>query len=145
MKNTKNEQLLWLFTAWLFTAGMIFFVGDSAVAASLALTFTSVVGVFLGIDIAVMLKKTAALPIGQYKEINRPRYLMSLALFGLLLAETIYLSAAQGKNCDALYASFGVGFLIVIGGLMSGIEANKIVTYEDSGKPTFGTESEKTV
>jgi len=133
MRHTKTEQFLWLLLAWLFTAGVIFFVADSAVAASLAFTFTGVVGVFLGIDLAVMIKKTSALPNGQYKEINRPRYLTSLALFSLLLAETIYISAVYSRNCDALYASFGMGFLIVIGGLMSGIEANKIVTCGHGG------------
>ena len=57
MKDTKTEQLFWLFLGFLFTAGMLFFVKDSAVTVSLSITFTSIVGVFLGIDIAVMIKK----------------------------------------------------------------------------------------
>ncbi|MDR2734296.1 MAG: hypothetical protein LBC99_06565 [Spirochaetota bacterium] len=133
MKNTKLEQTLWLLLAWGFTAGMIFFVTDSAVAASLSFTFTSVVGVFLGIDIAVMLKKTQALPGGEYKEINKPRYILGLAVFATLLAEAMYLSSSLGRECNSLYASFGMGFLIVIGGIMAGIEANKMATEAKAG------------
>jgi hypothetical protein len=128
MKDTKTEQLVWLLLGYLFTAGMIFFVADSTVMVSLSITFTSIVGVFLGIDIAVMMKKTSALPEGDFKRINKSRYIMSLVIFALLIAEAIFMSAAFKRNCDALYASFGMGFLIVIGGLIQGFELNKLVT-----------------
>jgi hypothetical protein len=129
MKDVKTEQLLWLLAGFLFTAGMLFFVKDSTVVISLSITFTSIVGVFLGVDIAVMIKKTSAMPEG-FKAINKPRYIISLIIFALLIAEAIFLSAVYSRNCDALYASFGMGFLIVIGGLVAGIEGNKMVTNE---------------
>ena len=128
MKDTKLEQLVWLFLGFLFTAGMLFFVKDSTVVVSLSIAFTSIVGVFLGIDIAAMIKKTSVMPIGEFKKINKPRYITSLVIFGLLIAETFFLSATYDRNCDVLYASFGMGFLIVIGGLISGIEWNKVAT-----------------
>jgi len=128
MKDTKTEQLVWLFVGFLFTAGMLFFVKDSTVIVSLSITFTSIVGVFLGVDIAVMIKKTSALPPGEYKQINKPRYITSLIIFSLLIIEAFILSSAYARNCDALYASFGVGFLIVVGGLVAAVEGNKIVT-----------------
>ena len=128
MKDTKLEQLVWLFLGFLFTAGMLFFVKDSTVVVSLSVTFTTIVGVFLGIDIAVMIKKTSVMPDGDYKAINKTRYVISLVIFGLLIAEAIFMSVNFGRNSDALYASFGMGFLIVIGGLVAGIEGNKIVT-----------------
>jgi hypothetical protein len=128
MKDTKKEQLLWLFLAFIFTAAMLFFVKDSTVIVSLSITFTSIIGVFLGIDIAVMIKKTSALPTGEYKAINKQRYITSLVLFALLLIEAFVLSSVYSRNCDALYASFGVGFLVVVGGLVAAVEGNKIVT-----------------
>jgi hypothetical protein len=128
MKDTKTEQLFWLFLGFLFTAGMLIFVKESAVIISLSITFTSIVGVFLGLDIAVMIKKTSALPTGEYKAINKPRYIISLIIFALLLIEAFILSSVFSRNCDALYASFGVGFLIVVGGLVAAVEGNKIVT-----------------
>jgi thiosulfate reductase cytochrome b subunit len=128
MKDTKAEQLLWLFFGFLFTAGMLFFVADSAVSVSLSIAFTSIVGVFLGVDIAAMIKKTSMLPPGSYKAINKHRYITSLIIFALLILEAFFLSSAYSRNCDALYASFGVGFLIVVGGLVAAVEGNKIVT-----------------
>jgi hypothetical protein len=128
MKNTKTEQLLWLLLGFLFTGGMLFFAKDSTVIIPLSITFTSIVGIFLGIDIAVMIKKTSALPGDEFKAINKQRYIISLFIFALLIAEAIFMSAAYNRNCDALYASFGMGFLIVIGGLVAGIEGNKLAT-----------------
>jgi hypothetical protein len=128
MKNTKTEQLIWLLVGVLFTGGMIFFVRDSTVMISLSVTLTSIIGVFLGIDIAVMIKKTSALPEGEYKPINKHRYITSLIIFSALIAEAILLSLVYGRNCDALYASFGMGFLIVLGGLVAAVEGNKAVT-----------------
>jgi thiosulfate reductase cytochrome b subunit len=138
MKDAKTEQLLWLFLGYLFTAGMLFFVADSTVSVSLSITFTGIVGAFLGADIAAMIKKTAMLPPGSYKAINKHRYITSLTIFALLLIEAFILSSAYGRDCDALYASFGVGFLIVVGGLVAAVEGNKIVT----GEPETAKEPE---
>jgi hypothetical protein len=82
------------------------------------------------VDIATMIKKTAMLPPGSYKAINKHRYIISLTIFALLIIEAFILSYTYGRNCDALYASFGVGFLIVVGDLVAAVEGNKIVTGE---------------
>jgi hypothetical protein len=141
MKNTKTEQLLWLVVAVLITGGMIFFVKDSGAASALAATFTGVVGIFIGIDIAVLIKKTSALPAGEYKDINKSRYIMAVIIFALLLCEAFFISGYFGRNCDGLYTSFGMGILLVIGGLITGIESNKLVT--DNGPETESAKTEK--
>jgi hypothetical protein len=141
MKNTKTEQLLWLVVAVLITGGMIYFVKDSGAASALAATFTGVVGIFIGIDIAVLIKKTSALPAGEYKDINKSRYIMAAIIFALLLCEAFFISGYFGRNCDGLYTSFGMGILLVIGGLITGIESNKLVT--DKGPETETAKIEK--
>jgi glucan phosphoethanolaminetransferase (alkaline phosphatase superfamily) len=128
MKNTKAEQLIWLIVATLFTAGMIYFVSDSTVVMALASTFTGIVGIFLGLDIATMIRKTNALPGGEYKAINKHRYIASLIIFSFLMIEAFIISGVFNRNCDSLYASFGMGFLIVVGGLIAGVEGNKMAT-----------------
>jgi hypothetical protein len=128
MNKVKIEQIVWLILGTLFTAGMTYFVKDSTTVTTIAWTFTGIMGTFIGIDLAVMLKKTAELPSGQYKEINKHRYILSLIIFALLLAEAFVVSALFGRNCDGLYASFGMGFLVIIGGLVAGVEGNKIIT-----------------
>jgi hypothetical protein len=128
MNKVKIEQIVWLILGTLFTAGMMYFVKDSTTVTTIAWTFTGIMGTFIGIDLAVMLKKTAELPSGQYKEINKHRYILSLIIFALLLAEAFVVSALFGRNCDGLYASFGMGFLVIIGGLVAGVEGNKMIT-----------------
>jgi disulfide bond formation protein DsbB len=128
MKDTKREQLFWLFISTLFTAAMIYFVKDSGVVSALAATFTAIVGIFIGLDIAVMIKRTSAMSNGDFRQINKHRYIAAFVIFSLLLFEAFMISATQNRDCDSLYTSFGMGFLIVIGGLISGIEGNKIVT-----------------
>jgi membrane-bound metal-dependent hydrolase YbcI (DUF457 family) len=128
MKDTKIQQLLGLIIATVFTGFMIFFVKDSGSASALAATFTGLVGIFIGLDIAVMIKKTSAMPEGNFKTINRQRYIAALIIFSALLVEAFFISGFYERNCDSLYTSFGMGFLIVIGGLIAGVEGNKIVT-----------------
>jgi hypothetical protein len=144
MKDTKKEQLLMLIIATVFTGFMIYFVKDSGAASALGATFTGIVGVFIGLDIAVMLKKTSAMPTGEFKQINKQRYITALVIFSSLMVETFIISG-MGRNCDSLYTSFGLGFLVVIGGLIAGIEGNKIVTGETKSrndkKPANGAQS----
>jgi hypothetical protein len=139
MKNTKLEQLAWLIVATVFTGFMIFFVKDSGVVSTLAATFTGIIGVFIGLDIAVMIKKTSVMPRGAYKKINKHRYITAIIIFAALMMETFIISGMYGRNFDSLYASFGLGFLVVIGGLVAAVEGNKIVT----GEPEQVTESDK--
>jgi hypothetical protein len=73
------------------------------------------------------------LPPGLYKNINAHRYVISLCVFAVLLAEAFVISALFKREMNSLYLCFGVGFIIVIGGLISGIEGNKIVTGTEPG------------
>jgi hypothetical protein len=127
MKNTKARQLLGLIIATFFTAFMIYFIKDTGSASAIATAFTAIVGAFIGLDIALMVKKTSGMNEG-YKEINLHRYITAIIIFSLLLIETFFISGLYQRNCDSLYTTFGLGFLIVIGGMIGGIEGNKIAT-----------------
>ena len=125
---TKKLQIFWLVLAMIFVAGINFFVTDSLVVTSISAAFTGVIGLFLGVDILTMIHKTKELPPGIYKQINQHRYITVLFIFGLLLLEAFYISWRFGREMNSLYLCFGVGFIVVIGGLISGIEGNKMVT-----------------
>ena len=127
MKNTKAGQFLGLIVATIFTAFMIYFIKDTGSSSAIAITFTGIVGAFIGLDIALMIKKTSDMADG-YKEINTHRYIAGLIIFSALLIEAFIISAVYQRNCDSLYTSFGMGFLIIIGGLIGGVEGNKIAT-----------------
>jgi len=137
MKDTKAGQLIALIIATIFTGGMIYFINDTGSAAAIAMTFTGIVGAFIGLDIALMIKKTSGMNEG-FKEINKQRYIAGLIIFCLLLAETFVISAMFKRNCDSLYTSFGMGFLIIIGGFIVGIEGNKIATKHTEPEPEKG-------
>jgi hypothetical protein len=135
---TKKTQIFWLVLATVFVAGIIFFVTDSAVTTAIAGSFTGVIGVFLGVDILTMIHKTRELPAGSYKALNRHRYIAALCIFGLLMAEAFFISGKWGREMNSLYLCFGVGFVVVTGGLISGIEGNKIVTGVSSSGESGG-------
>jgi len=131
MGSTKKLQIFWLMLATAFVAGIIWFVGDALTVAAIAGSFTGVVGIFLGLDILTMIHKTREMRAGLYKTMNVHRYVISLCVFAVLLTEAFVISATFGREMNQLYLCFGVGILIVIGGLVGGIEANKMATDED--------------
>jgi hypothetical protein len=126
--STKKIQVFWLVLATLFVAGIVFFVSDSLTVTAISGSFTGVLGIFLGIDILTMISKTREMPPGFYKHMNQHRYVIALCVFGVLLGEAFVISAMYGRDMNSLYLCFGVGFVMVIGGLIGGIEGNKIVT-----------------
>jgi hypothetical protein len=125
---TKKYQILWLVLAAVFTAGIVWFVSDSLTVTAVSGAFTGVAGVFLGLDILTMIHKTRELPPGVYKNMNRHRYIAALLIFAALLCEAFCLSAFYSREMNSLYLCFGVGLIMVIGGLINGIEGNKIAT-----------------
>jgi len=131
---TKKIQVFWLILATLFVAGIVWFVTDSLTVTAISGAFTGVLGVFLGVDILTMIHKTKELSPGVYKEMNMHRYVLSLCVFAVLLVEAFVISGLYGREMNSLYCCFGVGFIIVIGGLISGIEGNKIATGEGPEK-----------
>jgi hypothetical protein len=130
MKNTKAIQILWLILATLFVAAIVRFVADPATVIALSGTYTAVLGLFLGIDLATMIRKTQNLSPGEFKEINMHRYIIALCIFASLIIEAFIVSSVFKREMDSVYLCFGVGFLIVCCGLISGIECNKTATDE---------------
>jgi len=131
---TKKIQVFWLILATLFVAGIVWFVTDSLTVTAISGAFTGVLGIFLGVDILTMIHKTKEMSAGNYKSMNMHRYVISLFVFAVLLAEAFVISAMYQREMNSLYLCFGVGFVVVIGGLISGIEGNKIVTDEGPEK-----------
>jgi hypothetical protein len=127
---TKAVQLFFLLLATLFLAGIVRYVSDPVIATALAGTYTAVLGIFLGVDLAAMIHKTQNLPPGEFKEINMHRYVIALCIFAALIIETFIISSVFKRELNSLYLCFGVGFLTVVGSLVGGIETNKIATDE---------------
>jgi len=132
MATTKKIQLFWLALAALFVAAFIWLVPDSLAVTTVSGAFTGVLGIFLGTDIAAMILKTRAMQPGDYKSINTHRYVIALFIFAFLLIEAVIIASNSGREMSQLYMCFGLGVLVVIGGLINGIECNKICTGQEA-------------
>ena len=130
----KKLQVFWLILATLFVGGIIWFVDDSLVVTTISGTFTGIIGLFLGIDIKTMIQKTKNLKTAFNKKINTHRYVVALCAFAVLLAEAFIISALFGREMNSLYLCFGVGFLVMIGGLVGGIECDLLAIGEEGSE-----------
>ena len=128
--NTKFFQIFCLILAAVFVAAFVWLVSDALAVTTVTGVFTCVMGIFLGTDIATMILKTKSMQKGDYKEINMHRYVIALFVFCFLLNEALVLAKKQGRDMNSLYLCHGVGVLVVLGGLISGIEGNKAATGE---------------
>ena len=128
---TRTEQMIYVFVAALIMAMFMYFVKSETVLGAISVAFVGAIGLFLGVDLRKMLKDTSSLPKGQFKRINKYRYIITLVLFAALLTEAFIIQKATEISMVGIYGSIGVGFMLVLGLLISGIEANKIKTQEE--------------
>ena len=124
----KFEQMLYLLLAFLFAGAFIWFLKAPGIVTAIAAAYVLITGAFLGVDLAQMVKKTAGMPKGQFDPVDKWRYIVSLVLLGLLTAEAFAISQLFERDMSGVYGSVGVGTMVVLGLLISGIEANKVVT-----------------
>ena len=126
----KVEQAIYLGLAFLFAAAFMWFIQAPGIATAISGVFVFVVGSFLGVDLVRMIKDTKKLPKGEFEKADKWRYLMSMVFLVLLTAEAIVLAKLFGREVAGIYGTVGVGAMVVIGLLITGIEANKAVTNE---------------
>ncbi len=125
---TKTMQMLVVALATVIMAAFIFFVESGTVLTIVSAGFVLIIGAFLGVDLANMIKETSLLPAGEYQDVDIFRYILSMAFLAFLCIEAIIVSRIYERSFDGIYASIGVGLMIVIGLFVGGIEANKNVT-----------------
>lgn len=90
-----------------------------------SVSYITVLGIYLSLDIATMINSTACLPKGKFKELRAYKYVISfiavLALIGLCLTQPRdAVSTALTSFCSAI--------MIVIACLIGGLEGNKLAT-----------------
>ena len=107
----------------------LIFIPDSSGAVSVS--FTTVLGIYLGLDIAGMIAKTASLPKGEYKALNIYKYVItSLSLFILIIISLIVKDRSDVRTALTSYIS---AIMIIIACLLGGLEGNNIAT-DNEGK-----------
>lgn len=108
----------------------LLFVPESSGAVSVS--YIAVLGIYLGLDVAGMIAKTAEMPKGEYKSLSIHKYVIS----ALCLAVNIAISVSLRGRADMSTAltSFISAVMIVIGCVLGGLEGNKIATSAGTGE-----------
>ena len=98
------------------------------ISGTLSVTFVTVLGIYLGMDVASMIATTSRLPNGEYKEMKKHKYILS----GICLAILIIITLLSWEDSlQTALTSFLSSCMVVIGCLIGGLEGNKIATKKE--------------
>lgn len=101
---------------------------------NVSVSYITVLGIYLGLDIAGMITKTANMNKGEYKSLNVHKYVISSVC---LVVNIIIATFVKGKtDVSVALTSFISAAMIIIGCIIGGLEGNKIAT-------NFGKEENK--
>ncbi len=96
------------------------------VSGTVSVSFTTVLGLYLGLDIAAMIAKTSSLEKGSFEKLNVYKYIISMVCLIVLLI--LCLIVKKRADVNTAMTSFIVSTMIVIGCVIGGLEGNKIAT-----------------
>lgn len=96
---------------------------------TVSITYTTVVGVYLGLDIAAMITKTTTLKKGNFESMNVYKYV--LCSICLCILTVVALIVKENSDVTTAITSFITSAMIVIGCIIGGLEGNKIATGVD--------------
>ena len=116
--------------ASIIMAVCLLFIPESSGAVSF--TYTAVLGVYLGLDIAGMIAKTATLPAGKFKPLNIHKYVV--ATICLITLVVISVNVRLRANITTAMTAYISSAMIILTCLIGGLEGNKIATSNDGSK-----------
>lgn len=86
--------------------------------------YISVLGIYLGLDLAAMISSTSELPKGEYKKLSIHKYILSSVALVIQVAMCFISDAEMQEAKTALISAS----MIILGCLIGGLEGNKIAT-----------------
>lgn len=98
------------------------------ISGTLSVTFVTVLGIYLGMDVASMIATTSRLPNGEYKEMKKHKYILSGICLAILIIITLL---SWNDSLQTALTSFLSSCMVVIGCLIGGLEGNKIATKKE--------------
>ena len=111
-----------------FLAGIILLIPE--IADTTSVFYVMLVGTFLGFDILNMIKKTEALPKGQYDKLKAWRYVLSILCISALLA-IAFIKYKESGVMKMTLGSLSASVIIICGVVIAGLDGNKIATRKD--------------
>lgn len=114
--------------AFLIVASVLFVLDDVGIIDSMAASFTAVISLFLGVDLAAMIKNSAGMPKGKFQKAHTYRYIIAVVMMLVLFIIALYRKESDNLGISMAAGAFGSGSIVIIGLLMSGLEGNKIAS-----------------
>jgi hypothetical protein len=99
------------------------------IANNSALYYQLILGTFLGIDIAITLKNTNALPEGQFKLLKVGKYVSAFIANAILFVLAAVIDNGIEVDMTPSVTVFSAGCFIVIAMFLGALEGNKLLTY----------------
>lgn len=96
------------------------------ISGSVSIAYTTVLGIYLGLDIAAMITKTTTLAKGDFESLNVYKYVLTSVCLSVLTVITLIVRNSADVSTAA--TSFITSAMIVIGCIIGGLEGNKIAT-----------------
>lgn len=101
------------------------FIPQSSGTVSIA--YTSVLGIYLSLDIAAMISRTTMLKKGDYEAMNVYKYILASICLCILICISLYMKS-KGIDLNSSITSFMASAMIILGCVIGGLEGNKIAT-----------------
>ena len=111
----------------IFMGMTIFFVPE--IADTTSVFYVGLIGIFLGVDMVAMIKKTKEMEAGQFQTVHIWRYVLVVLSLAALLAIS-FLQYKQSKIMIVTIGSLSAAVYLIAGILLAGLDGNKIVTGE---------------
>lgn len=124
----KIEQMLYVLIAAIFVGVVMIFAESQVTLTGVTGAFVLVMGIFLRLDLKKMIQDTELRAAGDFEPMRKEQYICGIVLMLALCIEGFILTKVSGKDLDLVYGTLGVGVLMIIGFIVGGIEANKLVT-----------------
>ena len=111
----------------IFMGLTIFFVPE--IADTTSVFYVGLIGVFLGVDMVAMVKKTKEMEAGQFQVVHIWRYVIVVLSLAALLA-VAFVQYKSSKAMVVTIGSFAAAVYLISGILLAGLDGNKMATGE---------------
>lgn len=117
------KALLFIWTTIIMGACLFFYPVS---AGAVSVTYIAALSVYLGLDVASMIVKTATLPNGEFKRLKTHKYIISSVNLLILLGICVYVK--DMVDVSTAITAFLSASIIIITCIIGGLEGNKIAT-----------------
>lgn len=132
----KFAKALLFILASVVMALCLLFIPESS--GTVSISYITVLGLYLGLDIAGMITKTSQMSKGEYQALNVHKYVIST--IGLTVNIIIAIAMHSSADITTALTSFVSAVMIILGCIIGGLEGNRIASSVGEEKDTEATE-----